>query len=125
MQRKEKLEKKYGDPFFKSMAEKTEAAQNYYELYLECQSRRRKSEIQTIVAYIIAFLFIAASGLLSAPYFGIPGVVFLCLAVQCSCDTRIEGLWSMRFVDGMFGAVRLFNLEEKVHELQKKEVEDE
>ena len=118
-----KLEKKYGDPFFKRLSEKTEAARNYYEMYLESQNRKRILEIETIIAYVIAFLFIAASGLLSAPYFGIPGVAFLCLAVQCSCDIRVEGLWSMRFVDGMFEAVRLYNLEEAVHELKKKEAE--
>ena len=123
MTRLEKLEKKYGDPFFKGLSEKTEAARNYYEMYLESQNRKRILEIETIIAYVIAFLFIAASGLLSAPYFGIPGVAFLCLAVQCSCDVRVEGLWSTRFVDGMFEAVRLYNLEEAVHELKKKEAE--
>lgn len=125
MTRLERLEKKYGDPFLKSMAEKTKAAQDYYELWLNSQQEKRVSEIESLIAYFVAILFIAFSGFAQAPYMGIPGVAFLCLATQSACNFRVEALWCARFVDGMFEAVRIYNLEETVNKLKNKEPEDE
>lgn len=117
MHDKEKLDKKYGRPSLRVMAERTAAAKNYYGLYLEAQRQIHIDRIEAIIAYVISLFLLGIS--FWATGFLISSVMFLVVAVHATLDARIETLWSTRFVDGIFEAVRLFNLEEKVAEMEK------
>ena len=120
--RMEKLDRKYGDPVMRDLAKETRAAKNYYEMYLESERQIHISKIEATVAYLIAFVLCVVS--FWAPGFLISTAIFLVVATHSALEVRIETLWKMRFVDGIFNAVRVYNLEEAVDKL-KKELKDE
>lgn len=113
--KEEILERKYGSPFLKIMSEKTEAAKLYYELYLESRRQTRISEIEALVAYIVTVICLVVS--IFATPFLITTAIFLINAVHATINARIERLWTAKYTDNIFDSVRIFNLEEKVHEL--------
>lgn len=113
--KEEILERKYGSPFLKTMSEKTEAAKLYYELYLESRRQTRISEIEALVAYIVTVICLVVS--IFATPFLISTAIFLINAVHATINARIERLWTAKYTDNIFDSVRIFNLEEKVHEL--------
>ncbi len=113
--KEEILERKYGSPFLKIMSEKTEAAKLYYELYLESRRQTRISEIEALVAYIVTVICLVVS--IFATPFLISTAIFLINAVHATINARIERLWTAKYTDNIFDSVRIFNLEEKVHEL--------
>lgn len=119
--RMEKLDRKYGDPVMRDLAKETRAAKNYYEMYLESARRIRISHIETTIEYLVALAFCIVS--FWVPSFLITSLIFLIIATHSALDARIETLWKMRFVDGVFDAVRTYNLEEAVDKL-KKELKD-
>lgn len=116
--KEEILERKYGSPFLKTMSEKTEAAKLYYELYLESRRQTRISEIEALVAYIVTVICLVVS--IFATPFLISTAIFLINAVHATINARIERLWTAKYTDNIFDSVRIFNLEEKVHELEAK-----
>ena len=120
--RMEKLDKKYGDPVLRDLAKHTRAAKNYYEMYLESERQIHISKIEATVAYFISLLLVGVS--FWASTFLASAALFMIVAVHSTLDMRIETLWKMRFVDGIFNAVRVYNLEEAVDKL-KKELKDE
>lgn len=113
--KEEILERKYGSPFLKTMSEKTEAAKLYYELYLESRRQTRISEIEALVAYIVTVICLVVS--IFATPFLISTAIFLINAVHATINARIERLWTAKYTDNIFDSVRIFNLEEKLHEL--------
>jgi len=115
--RMEKLDEKYGDPVMRDLAKETRAAKNYYEMYLESERQIHISKIEATVAYLIAFALCVVS--FWAPGFLISTAIFLIVATHSALEVRIETLWKMRFVDGIFDAVRVYNLEEAVDKLKK------
>ena len=120
--RMEKLDEKYGDPVLRDLAKHTRAAKNYYEMYLESERQIHISKIEATVAYFISLLLVGVS--FWASTFLASATLFMIVAVHSTLDMRIETLWKMRFVDGIFNAVRVYNLEEAVDKL-KKELKDE
>ena len=120
--RMEKLDEKYGDPVLRDLAKETRAAKNYYEMYLESERQIHISKIEATVAYFISLLLVGVS--FWASTFLVSAALFMIVAVHSTLDMRIETLWKMRFVDGIFDAVRIYNLEEAVDKL-KKEMKDE
>lgn len=115
--RMEKLDEKYGDPVLRDLAKETRAAKNYYEMYLESERQIHISKIEATVAYFISLLLVGVS--FWASTFLVSAALFMIVAVHSTLDMRIETLWKMRFVDGIFNAVRVYNLEEAVDKLKK------
>lgn len=115
--RMEKLDEKYGDPVLRDLAKHTRAAKNYYEMYLESERQIHISKIEATVAYFISLFLVGVS--FWASTFLASAALFMIVAVHSTLDMRIETLWKMRFVDGIFNAVRVYNLEEAVEKLKK------
>lgn len=113
----EKLDEKYGDPYLRKLAEETFAAKQYYEMYLDSKKRAHYSEIECAIMYAISLVLIIVS--FWVPAFLISTAIFLIMATRASLDVRIERLWSSKFMSDIFDAIRLFNLEEKVTEMEK------
>lgn len=120
--RLEKLDRKYGSSYLRKLSKATSATKTYYELYLESQRQARIDAIECYVFYLLAFISITLS--LWVPLVLFMGAIFLIIATQAALNARIERVWSAKFIDNMFDSIRLFNLEEDIHEL-KKEVKNE
>ena len=120
--RLEKLDKKYGSSYLRKLSKATSATKTYYELYLESQRQVHIDTIECYVFYLLAFIFTTLS--LWVPLVLFTAAIFLIIATQAGLNVRIERVWSAKFLDNLFDSIRLFNLEEDIHEL-KKEMEDE
>ena len=106
--RYEKLDKKYGSPTFSRMASKNESARKYYEMFLESEKQRNFETISATIGYILTFIFLLFSFLDRT--FLIPMITFLILATHSILDARIEAIWSMRWLDKTFDAIKKYCL---------------
>lgn len=111
----ERLDKKYGDPYLREIAEKGEAT-TMYEMCVESQRAYSISNIEANVAYIICVVITALSALTLHTEFLVTACFVLVVATQASLNARVEKLWHMRAIDEIVNAYKNHLLKEALKE---------